>query len=101
MATKIYVNLDVPEILNFKESCDNYKKKVINDNSNYWCKTCNFKISIPTPRYCLRQKIEDDTGYINIVAFDNETEILAKTTVKVFYELYNKDNDDRNEGSPT
>ncbi|KAF6160278.1 hypothetical protein GIB67_019047 [Kingdonia uniflora] len=47
---------------------------------------CWVKVACPS----LRLKIEDDTRYINIVAFDNEAEILTKATTKVLYELYNK-----------
>ncbi|KAF6150183.1 hypothetical protein GIB67_023138 [Kingdonia uniflora] len=51
-------------------------------------------ISIPIPRYCLRLKIEDATGYLNVIAFENEAETLTKTLAKALYDLYNQDKDD-------
>ncbi|KAF6135063.1 hypothetical protein GIB67_002601 [Kingdonia uniflora] len=44
--------------------------------------------------YCLRLKIEDATGYLNVIAFENEVETLTKTPEKALYDLYNQDKDD-------
>ncbi|KAF6148704.1 hypothetical protein GIB67_019312 [Kingdonia uniflora] len=49
---------------------------------------------IKEERYCLRLKIEDATGYLNVIAFENEAETLTKTPAKALYDLYNQDKDD-------
>ncbi|KAF6157813.1 hypothetical protein GIB67_038281 [Kingdonia uniflora] len=72
-------------------SCEQCKKKDVNDRTTYWCKTCNMPIPTPTPRYCLRLKIEDTTGFLNIIAFENEEEILTQTPANSLFDLYNQE----------
>ncbi|KAF6147474.1 hypothetical protein GIB67_021300 [Kingdonia uniflora] len=52
MSTKLYFNLPIPDVDNFKD----------------W--------------YCLRLKIEDVIGYLNVIAFENKAETLTKTPAK-------------------
>ncbi|KAF6155240.1 hypothetical protein GIB67_019766 [Kingdonia uniflora] len=76
-------NVVITKVLNdttwFYMSCGQCKKKIVKAEITYWCPSCNLPVSIPIPRYCLRLKIEDNTGYLIVIAFENEAETLTKT----------------------
>ncbi|KAF6176535.1 hypothetical protein GIB67_007918 [Kingdonia uniflora] len=107
MSTKLYINLGIPEgkffcckatiakVLNdttwYYMSCEQCKKTVFNDEITYWCKTCNMPIPRPAPRYYLRLKIEDTMGFLNIIAFENEAEILTQNPANSLFDLYNQE----------
>ncbi|KAI3967903.1 hypothetical protein MKX01_027086, partial [Papaver californicum] len=76
-STKIYFNMDLPEVMDMRQS--NCTTKLVGEDGDQWCTKCEPKIDEPTPRFMLRFEVQDPTSSTFFVALDSEVQKIVQT----------------------
>ncbi|KAF9602128.1 hypothetical protein IFM89_025173 [Coptis chinensis] len=87
-ATKVYIDLDIPEARPLEEII----KKMIRKDNNDWCDGCHTFVTDVKPRYMIRIQVEDSTHSILLVVFDKLAEKLILDLVEKLVDMEKQDN---------
>ncbi|KAK4603919.1 hypothetical protein RGQ29_012434 [Quercus rubra] len=97
-ATKLYVNLDIPEVaeirnkytivhINVKELLPKGLPKIQDVKGVLWCERCKNEPKFAVPSYRIQVQVQDETGSTTFILFDKGAEKIISKTAKELAEM--------------